>query len=75
MNILLFILLFDILLGSIGQILLKMGMRNSVVLLSLRGFLSTIFKMYLNKFVLIGSFVYAASTLVWIAVLSKIELS
>ncbi len=69
------VLLVDILLGSIAQILLKMGMEHNRISLSFRNLFPTIIKIYTNKFVFIGSITYAASTLLWIAVLSKVELS
>lgn len=69
------ILLGDILLGSIAQILLKTGMKNNNIVLSFKGLLPTLIKIYMNKFVFIGSLTYALSTLIWIAVISKIELS
>lgn len=69
------ILLGDILIGSIAQILLKIGMKNNSVVLSLKGLLPTIVKIYTNKFVFIGSLAYAFSTLLWIAIISNVELS
>jgi drug/metabolite transporter (DMT)-like permease len=65
----------SVLMGSLGQMLLKRGMKNMTIMLSLRTLLSTLFRVYTNIFVLLGSLVYAIGTFLWLAVLSKIELS
>lgn len=69
------ILLSGILLGAIAQVLLKKGMKENQVQLSLKGLFSTLFKMYTNKFVFLGSLIYTLSTLIWIGIISKVELS
>ena len=69
------ILLSDILLGSIAQVLLKKGMKENPVQLSFKGLFTTLIKMYTNKFVFLGSLIYASSTIIWIGIISKVELS
>lgn len=69
------LLLFGILLGSIAQVLLKKGMKDNQVQLSLKSLLPTLIKIYTNKFVFLGSLIYVLSTLIWIGIISKVELS
>lgn len=69
------VLVIDILMGSIAQILLKVGMKNNNINMGFGNILQNLVRIYLNKFVIMGSIIYGTSMILWIAVLSKIELS
>ncbi len=69
------ILFSNILLGSVGQIMLRKGMKEKIIDFKSEGIVRNLIKIYINPFVLIGSFVYMVSTLVWIGLVSKVELS
>ena len=74
----LILLIVSVLLGVLGQLLLKMGM-NEVAPLKLEGGLGGLFQLGIRVFgnlkVLGGFAVYGISSLFWITVLSKINLS
>ena len=63
------LLIFGIILTVIGQLLLKKGVDGKHI------DLSNIHKLLLNPFVLIGFGAYSISLLLWMVVLSKLELS
>lgn len=69
------VLVIDILMGSIAQILLKVGMKNNNINMNFGNIIKNLVRIYLNKFVIMGSIIYGTSMILWIAVLSKIELS
>lgn len=68
------ILLFGILLGSLGQIFLRKGMKEKSIVFS-EGIIKNLIKIYANKFVIIGAMIYVTSTMIWIGLISKVELS
>lgn len=70
------ILLSSIALAAIGQLALKHGM-NKVghVKIKLKTLLKTVIKMYTNISVILGTIAFGFSTILWLIVLSKLELS
>lgn len=68
-----------LLIGLVGQLLLKKGMTNigEVTLFSkgLKNLFKTVRQMFTNKFVLIGVLLFSCSTLLWLVILSGLELS
>ncbi len=75
-----FILFFiGLLVGLTGQLLLKKGMTSigEVTLFSkgLNNFFKTVGQMFTNKSVLAGVFLFSCSTLLWLVILSGLELS
>ncbi len=76
MNIAIVYILISVLGGAFGQVLLKKGMANMGPLtLGLNSLPSTLLRMATNPFVVIGMLVYGASTIFWLAALSRVELS
>lgn len=72
------ILLFiGILSGVLGQMALKKGMKShgEVNFHFNKGLLEQIIKMFLNWYVTLGVAIYGLSSLIWVAVLSKLDLS
>lgn len=75
-----FILFFiGLLVGLTGQLLLKRGMTRigEVTLFSkgLKNLFRTVWQMFTNKFVIAGVFLFSCSTLLWMVILSGLELS
>ena len=69
-------LISSVLCGVAGQLMLKKGMNVVGVISLLRGNpIKTIFKMFTNKFVMIGVFIFGFSMVFWIFALSGLELS
>jgi multidrug transporter EmrE-like cation transporter len=69
------LVLISVLLGVLGQLSLKQGMKN-IGNFEVKDFLSNkIFELVAEKFVVIGIVLYAIATLLWLVVLSKAELS
>jgi multidrug transporter EmrE-like cation transporter len=69
------LVLISVLLGVLGQLSLKQGMKN-IGNFEVKDFLSArIFELIGEKFVVIGIVLYAIATLLWLVVLSKAELS
>jgi multidrug transporter EmrE-like cation transporter len=69
------LVLISVLLGVLGQLSLKQGMKN-IGNFEVKDFLSSrIFELVAEKFVVIGIVLYAIATLLWLVVLSKAELS
>jgi multidrug transporter EmrE-like cation transporter len=69
------LVLISVLLGVLGQLSLKQGMKN-IGNFEVKDFLSArIFELIGEKFVVIGIVFYAIATLLWLVVLSKAELS
>ncbi len=71
------ILLFiGIIIGVFAQISLKHGMhKHGKVKLTFKTFIKDVFKIYINIFVIIGMLSYFVSFLLWLIVLSKLDLS
>lgn len=79
MNFYLILFAIGLLVGLTGQLLLKRGMIHigEVTLFSkgLSNFFRTMWTMLTNKHVLTGVFLFAGSTLLWLVILSGLELS
>lgn len=76
MSLAIILLIVGVFLGVIAQLSLKEGMnRANIVSFCAERFFSLLVKMFWNKFVLLGCFCYAASLLLWLVILSKLELS
>ncbi len=67
-------ILFCVSLGAIGQLTLKHGM-NSVGAITKTGAIMKVFGAFSNPFVLAGFVLYGFSALVWMIVLSRVEVS
>jgi len=75
-----FILFFvSLLIGLTGQLFLKKGMTRigEVTLFSkgLKNLLTTVWQMFTNKFVLTGVLFFSCSSLLWMVILYRLELS
>ncbi|MFC1517562.1 EamA family transporter [Candidatus Margulisiibacteriota bacterium] len=69
------LVLVPVFIGVIGQLFLKKGMLE-IGEFSLRsGLVAQFIKIFLNPSVLVGFFFYFASSILWLIVLSRIELS
>jgi len=69
------LVLISVLLGVLGQLSLKQGMKK-IGNFELKDFFSArIFELVAEKFVVIGIALYAIATLLWLVVISKEELS
>lgn len=76
MNIAILYILISVLGSAVGQLLLKKGMNSMGPLtLSPNQLLSTTWKMATNPYVLIGFVILLASTVIWLAALSRVNLS
>lgn len=79
MNIYLALFPVGLLIGLAGQLLLKKGMIHigEVTLFSkgLNNLFKTVWQMFTNKMVLAGVFLFSCSTLLWMVILSGLELS
>ena len=65
------LILISVALGVIGQILIKQGVMSAGAV----GFNKEVFKLTLKPFVILGLFSYAVSSIFWLLVLSRTELS
>jgi multidrug transporter EmrE-like cation transporter len=69
------LVLISVVLGVLGQLSLKQGMKN-IGNFEVKDFLSNkIFELIAEKFVVIGVVLYVIATLLWLVILSKAELS
>jgi drug/metabolite transporter (DMT)-like permease len=69
-------ILISVLLGAVGQILLKKGMSSMGPLtLSLGQLGSILWRMATNPFVVLGLGLYVCGTLFWLTALSRVDLS
>src|SRR3989344_1160300 len=70
------LLVISVFLGVVAQLALKEGMIQAKIL-SFRSekIVPLLLKMFWNKFVLLGCVCYAVSLLMWLVILSKLELS
>lgn len=79
MNIYFILFFVSLMIGLAGQLLLKKGMNNvgEVTLFSkgARNLFRTLLKMFTNKAVLCGVMLFACSTLLWLVIISGLELS
>lgn len=79
MNTYLLLFFISLFIGLTGQLLLKKGMSKigEVTLFSkgLKNLFKTVWQMFTNKFVITGVLIFSCSTLLWMVILSKLELS
>jgi drug/metabolite transporter (DMT)-like permease len=76
MNIAIVYILVSVILGAVGQIMLKRGMSSMGPLtLSLSTLPQMLLKMVLNPFVVIGLAIYVCGTVFWLTALSREDLS
>jgi multidrug transporter EmrE-like cation transporter len=76
MNVAIIYLLISVLGGAIGQLALKRGMNSfGELTLSMDKIVNVIMRMATNPYVVVGMVVYAASTVFWLAALSRVDLS
>ncbi len=71
----LFLLLFSVFLGAIGQVLLKIGMRHIRPELSLLGLIKLIGQVFTTPALLSGLVCFGSSFLLWLVVISQEDLS
>ncbi len=69
------LLLISVLLGSVGQVLAKLGARGLHPQLSLQGLGRLFFQVLTTPVLLIGLICFGSSFLLWLVVVSKMELS
>lgn len=69
------LILVSVLLGSVGQVLVKYGITGVELDLSIRHLIPSIISIIKNIPVMCGIVSYGVSFLLWIKVLSKVELS
>jgi drug/metabolite transporter (DMT)-like permease len=75
-NIAIIYILVSVLMGAIGQILLKKGMTTmGPITLSLGQLPTTLWRMATNPFVIIGLLIYVGGTVFWLSALSRVDLS
>jgi drug/metabolite transporter (DMT)-like permease len=78
MNIAILYILISVLVGALGQLLLKKGMNDMGQLslsLPLRQLVGTLLRIGTNPYVFIGLIVYLAATIFWLVALSRVDLS
>lgn len=76
MNIAVVYILISVLVGALGQILLKKGMSSMGPLtLSADQVFSILWKMATNPYVVVGLAVYVMGTVFWLTALSRVDLS
>ena len=76
MNVAIIYLLISVLGGAIGQLALKRGMNSfGELTLSMDKIVNVLVRMATNPYVVIGMLVYGASTVFWLAALSRVDLS
>jgi drug/metabolite transporter (DMT)-like permease len=69
-------ILVSVLLGAIGQILLKRGMSSmGPVTLELSRLHTVLLRMATNPYVVIGLLIYVGGTVFWLSALSRVDLS
>jgi len=70
------LIFISVLLGALGQLSMKQGMAKvGLVSLKFATFLLNLFRILREPFVLLGLFLYAVSTIFWLTVLSRADLS
>lgn len=79
MNIYLILFLICLFAGLIGQMLLKKGMRSvgeiHLFANGFQGFVKSVWSMFTHKVIILGVILFAANTLLWLIILSGLELS
>jgi drug/metabolite transporter (DMT)-like permease len=75
-NLAIIYILVSVLLGAVGQILLKKGMTNmGAVTLTLNQLPATLWGMATNLYVVFGLLLYVTGTVFWLSALSRVDLS
>lgn len=69
------LLFFNVLLTVIGQLLLKFGMEKVGRINGLRDAFNKLMQAFFNPYILAGIAIYGFTTLVWLVILSRVELS
>lgn len=69
------LLIFNVFLTVLGQILLKQGVTTVGRIDSFSEFLSKIWKILINPYVIGGISIYGFTTFVWLVILSRVKLS
>jgi hypothetical protein len=76
MNIAITYILVSVILGAVGQLLLKQGMGSMGPMgISINGLGGLLWKIGTNPYVVSGLFIYVLGTLFWLVALSRVELS
>ena len=76
MNLAVIYILVSVLLGAVGQILLKKGMTNmGAITLTLNQLPATLWGMATNLYVVFGLLLYVTGTVFWLSALSRVDLS
>jgi drug/metabolite transporter (DMT)-like permease len=69
-------ILVSVLLGAVGQVLLKKGMMTlGPVTLTVNHLPATLWRMATNPYVVIGLLIYVGGTVFWLSALSRVDLS
>ena len=75
-NLAIIYILVSVLLGAVGQILLKKGMTNmGAITLTLNQLPATLWGMATNLYVVFGLLLYVTGTVFWLSALSRVDLS
>ncbi|RMF91559.1 MAG: transporter [Methanobacteriota archaeon] len=71
------LIFISVVLGAVGQIFLKTGMGELGAVNGVAEMLqpSELIRLFSNKFILLGFFNYGVASLLWLAVLSKVDVS
>jgi drug/metabolite transporter (DMT)-like permease len=76
LNVAIIYILVSVLLGAVGQVLLKKGMSNmGPVTLTLNQLPATLWGMATNLYVVFGLLLYVTGTVFWLSALSRVDLS
>lgn len=70
-----YLILVSVFLGAVGQVLVKYGAVNLQLNFAVKALIPSILGILKNGPVMLGTISYALSFLIWIKVLSKVELS
>lgn len=70
------LLFIGIMLGAVGQLLLKHGMtRHGRVSIKLKSLIKDMFNLYFHRYIMLGGSLFIVSLGLWTIVLSKLDLS
>ncbi|HZW83627.1 MAG TPA: hypothetical protein VFF14_09470 [Candidatus Deferrimicrobium sp.] len=69
------LIIISVLLGAVGQVLLKLGIKNVQPELSLLGLLKLVVQVFTTPALLLGVACFGSSFLLWLVILSREELS
>ncbi|MBU0535327.1 MAG: hypothetical protein KKE20_00010 [Nanoarchaeota archaeon] len=68
------IVLMSIFIGSFGQIFLKLGMNKNKII-GARQVIKNIFKVFTNKYIIIGIGFYGFSSILWLFSMTRLDIS